>query len=63
MFSDFYKKAAELASQGKSFAIATVVRVEGSSLRTSRLQGHYRFDGQTSARVGWRGLCGERREK
>src|SRR5271154_216169 len=31
MFSDFYKKAAELASQGKSFAIATVVRVEGSS--------------------------------
>src|SRR5271156_4022446 len=31
MFSDFYNKAAELASQGESFAIATVVRVEGSS--------------------------------
>jgi xanthine dehydrogenase accessory factor len=31
MVSDFYHKAAELASQGKSFAIATVVRVEGSS--------------------------------
>src|SRR5271170_2847251 len=31
MFSDFYNKAAELASEGKSFAIATVVRVEGSS--------------------------------
>src|ERR1700677_112498 len=31
MFSDFYTKAAELASQGKPFAIATVVRVEGSS--------------------------------
>ncbi len=31
MFSDFYTKAAELASQGQPFAIATVVRVEGSS--------------------------------
>src|SRR5271168_3959858 len=31
MFSDLYTKAAELASQGKPFAIATVVRVEGSS--------------------------------
>ena len=31
MFSDFYNKAAELASHGDSFAIATVVRVEGSS--------------------------------
>jgi xanthine dehydrogenase accessory factor len=31
MFSDLYIKAAELASQGKSFAIATVVGVEGSS--------------------------------
>src|SRR5215472_849852 len=31
MFSDFYKQAAELGSQGKAFAIATVVRVEGSS--------------------------------
>jgi xanthine dehydrogenase accessory factor len=27
----FYAKAAELASQGKAFAVATVVRVEGSS--------------------------------
>src|SRR5271154_5792679 len=31
MFSDLYNKAAELTSQDKSFAIATVVRVEGSS--------------------------------
>jgi len=31
MSSDFYSRAAELTSQGKSFAIATVVRVEGSS--------------------------------
>ncbi|HEX3470055.1 MAG TPA: XdhC family protein [Silvibacterium sp.] len=31
MFSDLYCKAAELASEGKSFVIATVVRVEGSS--------------------------------
>ncbi|MGC1296442.1 MAG: XdhC family protein, partial [Alloacidobacterium sp.] len=31
MFSELYRKAAELASEGKSFAIATVVRVEGSS--------------------------------
>lgn len=31
MFSDFYNQAAELGSQGKAFAIATVVRVEGSS--------------------------------
>jgi len=28
---DFYSKAAELAAQGRSFAVATVVRVEGSS--------------------------------
>jgi xanthine dehydrogenase accessory factor len=31
MFSDLYSKAAELACQGQPFAIATVVRVEGSS--------------------------------
>ena len=31
MFSDLYTKAAELASQGQPFAMATVVRVEGSS--------------------------------
>jgi xanthine dehydrogenase accessory factor len=31
MFSDLYIKAAELASLGEPFAIATVVRVEGSS--------------------------------
>ena len=31
MFSDLYTKAAELATQGQPFAIATVVRVEGSS--------------------------------
>jgi xanthine dehydrogenase accessory factor len=31
MPADFYVKAAELASSGKPFAVATVVRVEGSS--------------------------------
>jgi xanthine dehydrogenase accessory factor len=31
MFSDLYTKAAELASRGQPFAVATVVRVEGSS--------------------------------
>jgi xanthine dehydrogenase accessory factor len=31
MFPDIYAKAAELAAKGKSFAVATVVRVEGSS--------------------------------
>ncbi len=31
MATDFYVKAAELASSGKPFAVATVVRVEGSS--------------------------------
>jgi len=31
MFSDLYGKAAELAAHGKPYAIATVVRVEGSS--------------------------------
>ena len=31
MFADLYAKAAELAAQGRSFAVATVVRVEGSS--------------------------------
>lgn len=31
MFSELYNKAAELASRGEPFAIATVVRVEGSS--------------------------------
>src|SRR5258708_32928415 len=31
MSQDFYSKAAELTSQRRSFAVATVVRVEGSS--------------------------------
>jgi xanthine dehydrogenase accessory factor len=31
MFSDLYNKAAELVSQGKPYAVATVMRVEGSS--------------------------------
>jgi xanthine dehydrogenase accessory factor len=31
MSSDLYAKAAELTAQGKTFAVATVVRVEGSS--------------------------------
>src|SRR6267154_446790 len=31
MSQDFYSKAADLTSQRRSFAVATVVRVEGSS--------------------------------
>ena len=39
MFSDLYSKAAELASLGQPFAIATVVRVREFVLGSTRLQG------------------------
>src|SRR5271170_5302928 len=53
MFADLYTKAAELASQGRPFAIATVVRVEGSSSapRGSKAL----FDPLGKLLVGWVG--------
>ncbi len=53
MVSDFYHKAAELASQGKSFAIATVVRVEGSS--SARRGSKAIIDPMGSLLLGWVG--------
>src|SRR5271167_3064001 len=53
MYSDFYSKIAELTSQGKSFAIATVVRVSGSS---SAKQGSKAIiDAQGKIALGWVG--------
>jgi xanthine dehydrogenase accessory factor len=53
MSSDFYLKAAELAGQGKSFAIATVVRVEGSS--SARTGSKAIIDAQGEIVTGWVG--------
>jgi len=53
MLPDFYTKAAELASQGKSFAIATVVRVEGSS--SARRGSKALIDPQGKMLAGWVG--------
>src|SRR5271163_1810918 len=53
MFSDLYKKAAELVSQGKSFAIATVVRVDGSS--SARRGSKAIIDPSGKLLVGWVG--------
>src|SRR5215469_12078565 len=53
MSSEFYSKAADLAGQGKSFAVATVVRVEGSS---SAKQGSKAIiDSQGKIILGWVG--------
>jgi xanthine dehydrogenase accessory factor len=53
MSSDLYSKAVELAGQGKSLAIATVVRVEGSS---SAKQGSKALiDAQGKILMGWVG--------
>jgi xanthine dehydrogenase accessory factor len=53
MSSEFYSKAADLAGQGKSFALATVVRVEGSS---SAKQGSKAIiDSQGKIILGWVG--------
>ena len=53
MFSPLYSKAAELAGQGKSFAIATVVRVEGSS--SAKRGSKALIDAQGKIVFGWVG--------
>ena len=53
MFSDLYSKAAELATQGKPYAIATVVRVEGSS--SARQGSKAIIDSQGKLVLGWVG--------
>src|SRR5271156_2639913 len=53
MFSNLYSKAAELASQGQPFAIATVVRVEGSS--SARRGSKALIGPQGKMLVGWVG--------
>ena len=53
MFSDLYAKAASLASQGQPFAIATVVRVEGSS--SARRGSKALIDSDGKVLVGWVG--------
>jgi xanthine dehydrogenase accessory factor len=53
MFADLYTKAAELASQGRPFAIATVVRVEGSS--SAQRGSKALFDPLGKLLVGWVG--------
>jgi xanthine dehydrogenase accessory factor len=53
MFSNLYSKAAELAAQGKPYAIATVVRVEGSS--SARQGSKAIIDSQGKLVLGWVG--------
>ena len=53
MSTDLYSKAAELAAQGKPYAIATVVRVEGSS--SARQGSKAIIDSQGRLVVGWVG--------
>jgi xanthine dehydrogenase accessory factor len=53
MFSDLYAKADELTSQSKSFAVATVVRVEGSS--SARRGSKAIIDAQGKVVCGWVG--------
>ena len=50
---DFYAKAAELTNQGKAFAVATVVRVEGSS--SARRGSKAIIDVQGKLLLGWVG--------
>lgn len=50
---DFYSKAAELAAQGRSFAVATVVRVEGSS--SARRGSKAIIDASGKLLLGWIG--------
>jgi xanthine dehydrogenase accessory factor len=50
---DFYAKAAELRAQGKAFAVATVVRVEGSS--SARRGSKAVIDGNGKLVLGWIG--------
>ncbi len=51
--SALYSAAAELARQGKSFAVATVVRVEGSS--SAKLGSKAMIDAQGKILTGWVG--------
>ena len=53
MSSDFYSHAADLASASKPFAIATVVRVEGSS--SARRGSKAIIDSQGKLVTGWVG--------
>jgi xanthine dehydrogenase accessory factor len=53
MLSDLYSKAAELVSQRKSFALATVVRVEGSS--SARRGSKAVIDAEGKLLLGWIG--------
>jgi xanthine dehydrogenase accessory factor len=53
MSLDFYAKAAELTAQGKAFAIATVVRVEGSS--SAHRGSKAIIDAQGKLLLGWVG--------
>ncbi len=53
MSSDLYAKAAELTAQGKTFAVATVVRVEGSS--SARRGSKAIIDAQGRLVFGWVG--------
>jgi len=50
---DFYSKAAELTSQGKAFAVATVVRVDGSS--SARRGSKAIIDAEGKLVLGWVG--------
>ena len=50
---DFYAKAAELSAQGRAFAIATVVRVEGSS--SARRGSKAIIDADGKLLLGWIG--------
>jgi len=53
MSGDFYRQAAELTSAGKAFAVATVVRVEGSS--SARRGSKAIIDSQGRLLAGWVG--------
>jgi xanthine dehydrogenase accessory factor len=53
MCSDLYAKAAELTAQGKTFAVATVIRVEGSS--SARRGSKAIIDAQGKLVFGWVG--------
>jgi len=53
MSSELYSKAAELASQGKPFVIATVIRVEGSS--SARRGSKAIIDSLGKLLIGWIG--------
>src|SRR5215469_4141288 len=53
MSTEVYAKAAELAAEGKAFAVATVVRIEGSS--SARRGAKAIIDAQGKLLLGWIG--------